>query len=78
MYAEKELREFLAVPFEMFMQECSRIALRPNMEKFGGIDVAGGHKRMIYLWTIYKLRSGRTVYNKRYFDRRLRLLRCEI
>lgn len=76
LYAEKELREFLAVPFEMLMEECRRTALRPNMEAFEGIDIAGSDKRMIYLWTKYKLRSGRMVYNKRYFDRQLRLLRC--
>lgn len=74
LYAEKELREFLVVPFEMLVEECRPTALRPNMETFGGIDIAGGDKRMIYLCTMYRLRSGRTVYNKRYFDRRLRFL----
>ena len=75
LYAEKELREFLAVPFEMLVEECRRTALRPNMEAFAGIDIAGSDKRMIYLWTEYKLRSGRIVYNKRHFDNRLCLLR---
>jgi hypothetical protein len=43
------------------------------MDDFAYIDVAGSDKAVIYVWTTYKLRSGRKVYQKRYFDSRLRL-----
>ena len=42
------------------------------MEVFSSIDIS--YKGAICLWTKYKLRSGRDVYHKRYFDRRFRLL----
>jgi len=74
LFAEKELKEFLAVPFEALIEECRRTALRPNMDDFAGIDVAGSDKAAIYIWTTYKLRSGRKVYQKGYFDSRLRLV----
>ena len=73
-YAEKELRDFLAVPFESLIEECRRTALRPNMDDFAGIDIAGNDGAAIYMWTTYNLRSGRKVYHKRYFDSRLRLV----
>jgi len=72
LYAEQELRDFLAVPFEALLEECRRTALRPNMEELAGVDLVGSDKGAIYFWTIYKLRSDRNVYHKRYFDRRLR------
>lgn len=78
LYAEKELREFLAVPFELLVEECRRTACRPNMDSFASIGIANDGERKIYLWTMYKLRSGRIVYNKHYFDRRLRPLRHQI
>lgn len=74
LFAEQELREFLTVPFETLLEECRRIALRPNMEELAGVDLAGSDQGAIYFWTIYKLRSGRDVYHKRYFDRRFRLI----
>ena len=73
-YSEKELREFLAVPFDTLQEECRRTALRPNMEELTAVDLAGSDKGAIYFWTTYKLRSGREIYHKRYFDRRLRLI----
>ena len=74
LYFEKELREFLAVPFDTLQEECRRTALRPNMEQFAGVDLAGSDKGAIYFWTTYKLRNGREIYHKRYFDRHLRLI----
>lgn len=71
LYAEKELREFLAVPFDELVAECRRIALRPNTEELTGVDIAGSDKNSIYICTKYKLRSGREVYDKRYLDNRL-------
>lgn len=74
LYAEKELREFLAVPFEALVEECHRTALRPNMQGLAGVDLTGSSKNALYFWTMYKLRNGRVVYHKRYFDRRMRLV----
>ncbi|MHA6690368.1 DUF2971 domain-containing protein [Devosia sp. A449] len=71
LYAEKELREFLSVPFEDLVAECERIAARPNFDEFGGIDIAGSDGQYIYLWVTHKLRNGRKVYEKMYFDRKL-------
>ena len=48
LYAEKELREFLAVPFDTLHEECRRTALRPNMEELASVDLAGGDKSAIY------------------------------
>jgi len=75
LYAEKELRNFLKVPFEKVIEECRQTARRPNMEQIAGVDLAGSDGQAIYLWTTYKLRHGREVYNKRYFDARFRLIR---
>lgn len=74
LYSEKELREFLTVPFDVLLDECRRTALRPNMEELAGVDIAGSDKSAIYFWTTYKLRNNLKVYHKRYFDQRLRLI----
>lgn len=74
LYAEKELRDFLTVPFENLLDECRRTALRPNMERFGGIDIAGRDRRSIYFWTIYKLRNGQEISHKRYFNQHFDLI----
>lgn len=74
LFAEAELKQFLTAPFEALLEECRRTASRPNMEALAGIDLAGSDKHAIYFWTTYKLRSGREVFHKRYFDRRLRLV----
>ncbi len=74
LYAEKELREFLTVPFETLLDECCRTALRPNMERIDGIDIAGSGRKSIYFWTTYKLRNGREIFNKRYFDQHFNLI----
>ena len=66
--AEKELRDFLTVPFDALVEECRRTALRPNMEDFTTIHVTGSTKSAMYIGTTYKLRSGRKVYHKCYFD----------
>lgn len=74
LYAQRELGDFLAVPIEALVDECRRIALRPNMEEFSDIHIASTHEAAMYILTIYKLRSGRKVYNKRYFDEKFTLL----
>ncbi|MGV2105184.1 DUF2971 domain-containing protein [Agrobacterium vitis] len=73
-YDEKQLRDFLAVPFESLLKVAEETRLRPNMESFGGIDLAGSSEDRLYIWTVYKLRNGREVYHKRYFDRKLQLI----
>lgn len=73
--AEKELREFLTVPFEVLLEECRQTALRPNMERFDGIDIADRIEPAIFFWTTYKLRNGREVYHKRYFDQNFNLIK---
>lgn len=70
LYAEEELKKFLSVPFEALLELCRCTALRPNMEQLHGVDIAI-NKELIYLWTNFKLRSGREVWQKRYFDRHL-------
>lgn len=71
LYAERELAAFLDVPIDQLVFVCQQIASRPNMDGFSGIDVAQGNKRL-FLWTVYRLRSGRNVYRRHYFDRQLR------
>lgn len=72
LYAEKELREFLSVPFDDLLAECAHIASRPNFHEFGGIDVSASDGRYMYLQVTYRLRSGRKVYETIYLDHRLR------
>ncbi|WP_210160830.1 DUF2971 domain-containing protein [Mesorhizobium opportunistum] len=74
LFAEAELKQFLTVPFEALLEECHRTVSRPNMEGLAGIDLAGSDKHAIYFCTTYKLRSGREVFHRRYFDRQLRLI----
>ncbi len=72
LYAQEDLSRFLVVPYTVLFEECRRTALRPNMEEFAGIDLAGSDKNAMYIWTSYKLRNGRAVYQKRYFDSHFR------
>lgn len=71
LYAEEELKKFLSVPFETLLEQCRCTALRPNTEQLHGVDIAADKKELIYFWTSFKLRSGREVWQKRYFDRYL-------
>jgi len=70
LFPESELKEFLGEHYGRLLEECRKTALRPNMEGFGGSGISSASKQSIYLWTKYKLRSGRDVYHQRYFDRR--------
>lgn len=73
LYSEERLRAFLAVPLDILLEECRQNALRPNTEELAGVNLASDSDA-IYLQTIYKLRNGRNVYHKRYFDQHLRLI----
>jgi hypothetical protein len=59
---------------EALIDECRRTALRPNLEEISHFDISGYHNGALFIWAIYRLRNGRDVYNKRHFDRRMRLL----
>lgn len=73
-YDQKELANFLEVPLEALMEECSRIALRPNVEEIADISISVSNKKCLYITTMFKLRNKRELYEKRYFDRRFKLV----
>lgn len=73
-YKQEELEAFLAGPLDALLDECRRTARRPNLEEIADFDVSVNHKGEMFIWAIYRLRNGRDVYQKRYFDRRMRLL----
>lgn len=75
LYAGKELKQFLAEAYAQLLEECRRTAQHPNMERLCGVDLtSAGPDQAIYFWTVYKLRSGREIFHKRYFDRGMRLI----
>lgn len=74
LYLEREIKEFLKVPYEEILAECRRTALRPNMQELVSVDLSSDKKRAIYFWTKFKLRSGREVYQRRYFDKNFCLI----
>lgn len=67
-----DLESFLTVPLDALMEQCKVVTRRPNVEEITDLAVSGDHKDLLYLWTKFKLRSGREIYHKRYWDRRLR------
>jgi len=72
LYAEANLRGLLGGQFDNLVELCQRLSEHPNMESFAGIDLAGSNREHLYLWTTYRLRSGREVYHRQYFDRHFR------
>jgi hypothetical protein len=70
--SEEGLRPFMLAPFEMLVNECRRIASRPNMDEILNVGISVNNKEWLYIQAAYKLRSGRTIYHKRYFDRHFR------
>lgn len=71
---QDQLQAFFAGPIDALLHECRRTARRPNLEEISDFDVSVNCKGALFIWEIYRLRSGRDVYHKRYFDRRMRLL----
>lgn len=72
LYPESELQDFLGANYARLMDECRRTALRPNLE---GVDIAGissEDRELMYLTTRYRLRSGREVYHRRYFNKQFK------
>lgn len=69
LYARKELEDFLSVPIDPVIAECERIAARPNFVEFIGLGVSANEPDRVYLNAACKLRSGRNVYDSRYYDR---------
>lgn len=73
-YKQDELEAFLDGSLEALLNECRRTARRPNLQEIADFDISGSDMGALFIWAIYRLRNGRDVYNKRYFDRRMRLL----
>jgi Protein of unknown function (DUF2971) len=71
-HSRTELETSLKVPYQVLLDECQRISCHPNLEKISDFYIASGLKNALYLWANYKLRNGREVYHKRYYDQRLR------
>lgn len=72
LYSHEELEAFLEVPLSDLEALLRSIALRPNAEEIQGCDLSGEYKRQaIYVWTVYRLRSGRDAWKRLYFDRHL-------
>ncbi|MFK4771349.1 DUF2971 domain-containing protein [Rhizobium sp. ZW T2_16] len=70
-FAETDITKFLSVPYSTLMSECRRIALDPNLEAIESIDISGSKADLIYLLATYKLRNGRLIFRKRYYDKHL-------
>jgi hypothetical protein len=66
-----EIQEFLGENYNKLLTECGKIALRPNMESFGetGLSTSNQQQTYVWLWTRYKLRSGRILFHKCHFDK---------
>ncbi|RUX21598.1 DUF2971 domain-containing protein, partial [Mesorhizobium sp. M2A.F.Ca.ET.037.01.1.1] len=74
LYAEPELRGFFGASYDKLLEECRTTALRPNMEQLAGIDISGVKRDVVYFHTTFKLRNGREVYEKRYFNKQMELI----
>lgn len=77
-YAEENLRKFLSVSYDELLAECHRTIKHPNVHEIQAIDLAVSDPERIYFWTLYKLRSGRDIYDRRYFDRSMRFIGRDI
>jgi hypothetical protein len=77
-YKQDELEAFLAGSLEILLDECCRTAHRPNLDEIVDFDISGIRTGALFIWAKYRLRSGRDVYNRRHFDRRMRLLPEEV
>lgn len=73
-YKQDDLEAFFAGPLDALLDECRSTARRPNLEEIADFDVSWHDKGALFVCAVYRLRSGRDVYHKRYFDRRMRLL----
>jgi hypothetical protein len=71
-YGRSNVEAFLKVPYQALLDECQRLSRHPNFEEIFDFDIAGNSKNALYLWATYRLRSGREVFHKRYYDQRLR------
>jgi Protein of unknown function (DUF2971) len=74
-YAERDLRTLLGPNYDELLEECKRTVEHPNTEAIVSIDIAGSDPSTLYFWTLYKLRSGREVNDKRYFDSEMKLMK---
>ncbi|RUX63866.1 hypothetical protein EOA25_43070 [Mesorhizobium sp. M2A.F.Ca.ET.040.01.1.1] len=68
------MRGFFGASYDKLLEECRTTALRPNMEQLAGIDISGVKRDVVYFHTTFKLRNGREVYEKRYFNKQMELI----
>mgnify|MGYP000063513330 FL=1 len=72
--SEKDLRTLLGASYDRLLAECKLTAQHPNTESIMSIGVSDSDPSTWYFWNLYKLRSGREIHDKRYFDRDMRLV----
>lgn len=68
---EENIRNFLAVPFDLLVKQCNAIASRPNMQEFFYIDISSNDTSKLCIGTVFKLRNGREIYRKLHYDQYL-------
>ncbi|MGY8829780.1 MAG: DUF2971 domain-containing protein [Pseudomonadales bacterium] len=69
LYPESELQDFLGANYAKLIDECRKTALRPNLEGVAVAGISSDDRKLMYLTTRYRLRSGREVYHRRYFNK---------
>lgn len=75
LYSREAIEEFLDVPIGDLEILFKDLAARPNAEAVVSCDLSGEHKgKALYVWTTYRLRSGREVWKRIHLDSRLNLL----
>lgn len=71
-YDKRALAAFLNKPLEEMYEIARSSAALPNGHMVFGVDRSTNDKNLVYVQTLYRLRSGREVFFKRYFDADLR------
>ncbi|HWU17132.1 MAG TPA: DUF2971 domain-containing protein [Devosia sp.] len=73
-YRDEEITKLLSHRINDLVSLCDRHSIRPNSEEFLCFGVSAKPKPHLYMWTTYKLRSGRIHHHKHSFDHNLREL----
>lgn len=75
LYSRDAIEAFLDVPISELENLLRSIAARPNTEEVVDCDLSGQHGgKAIYVWTTYRLRSGRDVWKRVHLDSKLKPL----
>jgi hypothetical protein len=74
LWAKDDLEKFLRVPLKTLVDECVATALRPNTAMVSDVDISSKTPRAIYIWSIHKMRNGREIYHKRYYDANFQMM----